>query len=187
VFGIRPVPKEEVAPEKPASADYGLIPAFKGSFQQLKGQTRLTAGKLGLTNEEEAQKYYEAQKAKAYTPTEEGWLDAPFLKTKELIGGSLPYVVAPLLAGAAVEAAPITGLAALAAGVGATGLTSAGQFVGSNLARQMEQGKSLKDTDLGAAALSAIPQAALDVVSLRMMPGLSKLLGVSENVAKNFA
>jgi hypothetical protein len=187
VFGIRPVPKEEVAPEKPVAANYGLIPAFKGAFQELKGQTALTAGKLGLTNEEEAQKYYEAQKAKGYKPTEEGWLEAPFLKTKELIGGSLPYVVAPLLAGVAAEAAPLTGLAALAAGAGATGLASAGQFVGSNLARQMEQGKSLKQTDLGAAALSAIPQAALDVVSLRMMPGLSRLLGVGEDVAKNFA
>jgi len=187
VFGIRPVPKEEVAPEKPAAANYGLIPAFKGAFQELKGQTALTAGKLGLTDEEEAQKYYQAQKAKAYTPTEEGWLEAPFLKTRELIGGSLPYVAAPLLAGLAVEAAPITGLAALAAGAGASGLASAGQFVGSNLARQMERGTSLKETDLGAAALSAIPQAALDVVSLRMMPGLSRLLGVSENVAKNVA
>jgi hypothetical protein len=187
LFGIRPVPKEEVAPEKPVAANYGLIPAFKGAFQELKGQTALTAGKLGLTNEEEAQKYYEAQKAKGYKPTEEGWLESPFLKTKELIGGSLPYVVAPLLAGVAAEAAPLTGLAALAAGAGATGLASAGQFVGSNLARQMEQGKSLKQTDLGAAALSAIPQAALDVVSLRMMPGLSRLLGVGEDVAKNFA
>jgi hypothetical protein len=176
--------KEEQAPVSTAK---GLIPAFKGTFQELKGQTALTAGKLGLTDEAQAQKYYEAQKAKGYKPTEEGWLEAPFLKTKELIGGSLPYVVAPLLAGVAAEAAPLTGLAALAAGAGATGLASAGQFVGSNLARQMEGGKSLKETDLGAAALSAIPQAALDVVSLRMMPGLSKLLGVSETVAKNVA
>ena len=176
--------KEEQAPVSTAK---GLIPAFKGAFQELKGQTALTAGKLGLTDETQAQKYYEAQKAKGYKPTEEGWLESPFLKTKELIGGSLPYVVAPLLAGVAAEAAPLTGLAALAAGAGATGLASAGQFVGSNLARQMEQGKSLKQTDLGAAALSAIPQAALDVVSLRMMPGLSKLLGVSETVAKNVA
>ena len=176
--------KEEQAPVSTAK---GLIPAFKGAFQELKGQTALTAGKLGLTDEAQAQKYYEAQKAKGYKPTEEGWLEAPFLKTKELIGGSLPYVVAPLLAGVAAEAAPLTGLAALAAGAGATGLASAGQFVGSNLARQMEQGKSLKQTDLGAAALSAIPQAALDVVSLRMMPGLSRLLGVGEDVAKNFA
>jgi len=179
-FGTKPqTPK---APE-----EKGLIPALKGSFQTMKGEAALTAGKLGLMDEAEAQKYYEQQKTKAYKPTEEGWLEAPLLKTKELIGGALPYMAAPFLAGAAVEAAPITGLAALAAGAGATGLTSAGQFVGSNLARQVEEGKSLKETDLGAAALAAIPQAALDTVSLRMMPGLSKVLGVSENVAKNIA
>jgi hypothetical protein len=177
-------PKEE-APKAPE--EKGLIPALKGSFQTMKGEAALTAGKLGLMDEAEAQKYYEQQKTKAYKPTEEGWLEAPLLKTKELIGGALPYMAAPFLAGAAVEAAPITGLAALAAGAGATGLTSAGQFVGSNLARQVEEGKSLKEADLGAAAMAAIPQAALDTVSLRMMPGLSKMLGVSENVAKNIA
>jgi hypothetical protein len=176
--------KEEQAPVSTAK---GLIPAFKGAFQELKGQTALTAGKLGLTNEEEAQKYYEAQKAKGYKPTEEGWLEAPFLKTKELIGGSLPYVVAPVLAGLAAEAAPLTGLAALAAGIGAAAVPTYGQFIGSNLGRKVNEGQSLKEADLGSAALAAIPQTALDVLSLRMMPGLSKLLGVSETVAKNVA
>jgi hypothetical protein len=176
--------KEEQAPVSTAK---GLIPAFKGAFQELKGQTALTAGKIGLTDEAQAQKYYEAQRAKGYTPTEEGWLEAPFLKTKELIGGSLPYVVAPVLAGLAAEAAPLTGLAALAAGIGAAAVPTYGQFIGSNLGRKVNEGQSLKEADLGSAALAAIPQTALDVLSLRMMPGLSKLLGVSETVAKNVA
>ena len=39
------------------------------------------------------------------------------------------------------------------------------------LGRQMEEGRALKDTDLLAAGAAAIPQAALDTLSFRMIPG----------------
>jgi hypothetical protein len=73
-----------------------------------------------------------------------------------------------------------------------------GQFTGTNLLRQMEptdeapQGKSIGETDLGNAALAAVPQAALDVLSLRMMPFIRGVFGqvgkdLSEEAARRIA
>jgi hypothetical protein len=129
----------------------------------------------------EAEKYIAEQEAyqkKTYAPTTEGWTEAPLTKIGELAGGSIPYMAAPLLAGAAAPAAAALGAGtglATAAGLGASALASAGQFTGSNLLRQTDTGKKLGETDLGAAALAAIPQAALDTVSMKMIPGLGKM------------
>ena len=114
-----------------------------------------------------------------FTPTEEGWTEAPVTKLKELFGGSLPYVAAPAAAAAGIAALPVTGTAATALGLGAAGLASAAQFTGSNLARQMDTGKSLAETDLLAAGMAAIPQAALDTMSLKMVPGLGRIFGAA--------
>lgn len=184
------------APAAPtAQPESGFIPALKAGATELGGSLSALAGKIGLKDEAKAQEEYEAAQKRAkeiFKPTEEGWMQAPVTKFTELLGGSLPYMAAPLAAGVAAGALPLTGLAATAAGLGAAGLTSAGQFTATNLARQMEEGKKLSETDLGAAALAAIPQAALDTLSMRMIPGIGKMFGdagvkITAETAKDIA
>ena len=171
--------------EKP---DTGLTGAAKASYQTLKGDIAALAGRSGLMDIAEAEKYQQERQAEAkrvFKPTEESWTEAPFLKARELLGGSLPYMAAPI----AVGGAAALGGAPVAIGAGLAGLASAGQFTGSNLSRQMDEGKSLKDTDLMAAGAAAIPQAALDVVGFRYIPGVQKLFKsvgkeLSEEAAK---
>jgi len=180
-------------PEK--QPESGFMPALKSGIAGLKADVAALKGKVGIGSLEEAEQEIAKQKAyqaKTFKPTEEGFSEAPIANIKELLGGSLPYMAAPLVAGGAAAALPLTGLAATAAGVGAAGLASAGQFTGSNITRQMDTGKTLGETDLGAAALAALPQAALDTLSLRMMPGVGKILqsagiNASEKVAANYA
>lgn len=187
--------RSSMAPQEVSQGETGLIPAAKASYERLKGEAALLGGKLGITTPQEAEAYQQEQEKKAqriFKPTEEGWQEAPLTKFKELLGGSLPYMAAPLVAGAAVAATPLTGTAALAAGIGAAGLTSAAQFTGSNLARTMETGKSLEEASLGAAAAAAIPQAALDIVSFRATPIIRRLFSsvgkeITEDAAQNLA
>ena len=153
--------KEEVAPPKS-----GFMPAAKAGVSSLKSDIAALAGRTGLMDEAAAEKYIQEQEAyrqKTFKPTET-FGEAPLTKGLELLGGSLPYMAAPIAAGAVAPA----GLATL----GAAGLASAAQFTGSNLSRQMGEGKTLGETELGSAALAAIPQAALDAVSLKMLPGV---------------
>jgi hypothetical protein len=171
-LGIKPEKEytlEEL--ENMQSPESGGIAAAKASVHDIMGQGALTLGKLGLMNPEDAQKSYEEHKQKSesiFKPTEEDWLHAPLTKISELIGSSAPYVAAPIIGGALAE--PL-GIGALGAGV-----ASAGQFIGSNLSRQLDEGKkegkNLADTSLTSATLAAIPQAALDTVSLHMIPGI---------------
>jgi len=171
--------------EKP---DTGLTGAAKASYQTLKGDIAALAGRSGLMDIAEAEKYRQERQAEAkrvFKPTEEGWTEAPFLKARELLGGSLPYMAAPI----AVGGAAALGGAPIAVGAGLAGLASAGQFTGSNLSRQMDEGKQLKDTDLMAAGAAAIPQAALDVVGFRFLPGIQRIfksagLPLTEEAAK---
>jgi len=160
--------KKSESTENPES---GGIAAAKASVHDIMGQGALTLGKLGLMHPEDAQKSYEEHKQKSesiFKPTEEDWIHAPFTKMGELAGGSAPYMLAPIIGGALAE--PL-GIGALGAGV-----ASAGQFIGSDIARQLDEGKkegkNLADTSLTYATLAAIPQAALDTVSLHMIPGI---------------
>jgi hypothetical protein len=172
--------EEEKKPEEGPGPQGGFMPALKSGFSSLKGDVAALAGKTGLMDEAAAEKYIAEQKKyqqKTFKPTEEGWTEAPVTKVKELLGGSLPYMAAPVAAAGAAAALPLTGAAATTAGLGATGLASLAQFTGSNLTRQTEEGKTLKEASLGKAAAAAIPQAALDVVSFKMMPGVRGILG----------
>ena len=166
-----------VAPVKPA--DTGFTGALKGAYQGLKGEAALTAGKLGLMSLPDAQNYYEEQKkkqAEVFQPTTEGWGTAPWQKFKETLGGSLPYMVAPVAgAGAALLAAPELAVAGLGAATLGSLAGGTAQFTGTGLARQMETGKTLEETNLGYAVGAAIPSAALDTISLRMTPFLGQL------------
>ena len=163
---------EEPPHPKEKEPESGFFPSLKASTETLKGDIAALAGRAGLMNVQEAEEYQKAREAEAqkiYRPTEKGWTESPFTKLGELAGGSLPYMAAPLAAGLLAP----EGLAGLAA----TGAVSATQFAGSNLARQMQEGKTLKETNLSNAALAAVPQAALDVLSLKMIPGIKGIFG----------
>lgn len=165
-------------PAAPAQDTTGFKAAAAAGFERLKGETALTAGKIGLMDEAAAEQYQKAKEAAAqarFTPTQEGWTEAPFQKFKETLGGSIPYMAAPVAAGLGALAAPVAAPTAAVLGAGLAGLTSAGQFTGSNLARQMDTGKTLGETSLGSAVGAAIPQAALDTAAMALMPGVGKL------------
>lgn len=164
---------------KAAQDTTGFKAAAAAGFERLKGETALTAGKLGLMDEAAAEQYQKEKEAAAkqrFTPTQEGWTEAPWQKLKETAGGSLPYMAAPVAAGLGALALPAAAPAA-AIGAGLAGLTSAGQFTGTNLARQMDTGKTLGETSLASAVGAAIPQAALDTAAMALMPGVGKLFG----------
>ena len=165
-------PKAQTQEAKPET---GFFPAMRGTYEEMKGQGALAAGKLGLMELPAAEKYYKQQKEaaeKVYKPTEETWGQAPFTKLKELAGTSIPYMVGPL---AAAAAAPETAVA----GALAAGIPSAMQFFATNLGRNVDEGKSLAETSGTKAALAAVPQAAFDVIGLRFIPGLRKIMGVA--------
>jgi hypothetical protein len=181
--GLKLLAAEENTPR--VKQDTGFTGAFKSGIENLKADIERVKGKTGIKDVAEAEKSaaeYERKAGQIFKPTEEGWTEAPFQKFKETLGGSLPYMAAPVVAGgaAALAGAPI------AVGTGLAGLASLTQFTGSNLGRQMQgdetEGvapKSLAETSLGKSVAGAIPQTALDMVSLRMIPGIGKIFGAA--------
>ena len=173
-------PEANYPPAKPDESKSGFIPALQAGFKGLKSDAAALAAKTGLMDVGAAEEYIAKQKAesaKIFQPTEDEWSQSPWKKLKELAGGSAAYMAAPAIAGIGALALPEA-----AAGAGAmalTGLVSGAQFTGSNLTRQMEEGSSLANTELGPAALAAIPQAALDVLSLKMIPGVRNIFGAA--------
>jgi len=169
---------EPIRPEETS----GFGAARAAGWQNLQADLAALAGKTGVMDEKKAEEIIAAKQkeaARVFTPTEEGWLDSPWLKFKELAGGSLPYMAAPVAAGVTAAALPVVGVPAVAGlGMGLAGLASATQFAGSNLSRQLaeqEGEKSLAKTELAPALAAAPFQAALDIVSLRMVPGLGRV------------
>jgi hypothetical protein len=190
----------ELTPSKQPQGGFGA--AFSAMFSRLGGEAALTAGKMGLLTPEEAEARYKRQLEKArgiFKPTEEGWTEAPLRKLAETAGGSAAAMLAPAAAGLTALAAPVVVPGAAAAlgtgliGAGLAGLAGVGQYTGSNLAAQMEEGKKgLAETSGAAAVGAAIPQAALDVLSFKMLPGVKRLFGsvgkeVTEDQAKAIA
>jgi len=184
---------KRITEEKQVKADTGFTGSFKAGAERLKGDVAALAGRTGIMDTDAAEAYKahkERLAEKMFTPTQEGWSEAPFTKFKETLGGSLPYVAAPLAAGLGAKALGV----GAAVGLTGAGLASLAQFTGSNLSRQMQEDPNLtlKDTNLMAAGAAAIPQTALDVVSLRMIPGLGKLFGavgkeITPEIAKKIA
>ncbi|MCH9837392.1 hypothetical protein K0U83_17145, partial [bacterium] len=164
--------------EKPKEDTKGFKAAMSAGATRLGGEFELIKGKLGIKDEAAAQKEYEAAQKRAqerFTPTEEGWTEAPFQKFKETLGGSIPYMAAPAAAGLAALAAPVSAPVAAGLGLLGAGAVSTGQFTGSNLAAQMETGKSLKETSGAAALAAAVPQALIDTAAMALLPGVGKL------------
>jgi hypothetical protein len=171
---------QKAQPAGPKQDTTGGKAAFSAGLTRLGGQTELLKGKLGIQSEAEAQKKFEAAEKKAgerFTPTEQGFTEAPFLKFRELLGGSVPYMLAPAAAGVAALAAPVSVPVAAGLGLLGAGAVSTGQFTGSNLARQMETGKTLEESSLGKAAAAAVPQALIDTAAMALLPGVGKLFG----------
>lgn len=183
-----PKPAAEAGPKS------GGIAALKAGASNLKSDIATLLGRTGAIAPETAERVIEEEKqyrAKTFKPTET-FSEAPLTKFSELLGGSVPYMAAPLAAGVAAATLPVSGTAATVAGLGAAGTASYTQFLGSFLSRQMDTGKKLGETELGTAALAALPAAALDTVSLRMIPGIRGILGaagreVTEAQAKEIA
>lgn len=180
------------APAAPAAKpESGFFPALRSGATELGGGISALLGRLGLKDEATAQAEFDAAQKRSreiFAPTEEWGLT----KGLELLGGSIPYMAAPLVAGAAATTLPLTGPAALVTTLGAAGLTSAAQFTATNLSRQMEEGKKLADTDLGNAALAAVPMALLDTAAMRLIPGIGRIFGqagikVTPGTAKEIA
>ena len=166
--------------EKPKEDTKGFKAAAAAGFERLKGETALTAAKLGLKDIGEAEAYQKEKQASAarrFTPTEDSFIESPLQNVKELLGGSVPYMLAPAAAGLAALAAPVSAPVAAGLGLLGAGAVSTGQFTGSNLARQMDTGKSLEETSLGKAAAAAVPQALIDTAAMALLPGVGKLFG----------
>ena len=171
---------QKAQPAGPKQDTSGFKAAASAGATRLGGEFELLKGKLGLKSEAEAQKEYEAAQAKAakrFTPTEDSFAESPFLKFRELLGGSVPYMAAPAAAGLAALAAPVSVPVAAGLGLLGAGAVSTGQFTGSNLARQVETGKTLEEASLGKAAAAAVPQALIDTAAMALLPGVGKLFG----------
>jgi hypothetical protein len=82
---------------------------------------------------------------------------------------SIPYMAAPV-AGAIVGG--IVG-GPVGAGVGAT-VAGVPTFAGSNIERQIQEGETLESASLTKATAVAVPQAALDAIITRYIPGLGR-------------
>jgi hypothetical protein len=166
-------------PSRPEETS-GFGAARAAGWQNLQADLAALAGKTGVMDEKKAEEIIAAKQkeaARVFTPTQDGWLESPWTKFKELAGGSLPYMAAPVAAGVGALALPAS-LPAAAIGTGLAGLASATQFAGSNLSRQLaeqEGTQSLAKTELAPALAAAPFQAALDIVSLRMVPGLGRV------------
>ena len=163
-------PKEEVKPP-----ESGFTAGFKSGIESLKGDIGALGAGLGFEGGAEYAKQQREKAAQIYeTPK---FTEHPLDYVAGLLGQSAAYMAAPAAAALGAAALPLTGAAATAAGLGAAGLASATQFTGSNLSRQLEEGTAPEDLKLGYAVASAIPQAALDTVSMKMLPGVGRLLG----------
>ena len=155
--------------------------AFSGSFGRsiynLAADLALAHGKAtGNYDEAEATaKRLRDYGDNTYTSTTKGWKEDPLAKIEELAGSSAPYMIGPVAAALGSSALGATGAVALAAPL----VTSAAQFTGSNLQRQMDQNKKLSDTNLLKAGAVAIPQAALDQIGFRFIPGVKRLFGAA--------
>jgi HAMP domain-containing protein len=171
------VAAQEPAPPAPAADRQGFMAGIRSGIENLKGDVGALGAGLGI---EGGEAYARAQAAKAAELYQQpGFTEAPVDYVTGMLGQSLPYVAAPVAAALGAATLPLTGTAATVAGLGAAGLASATQFTGSNLARQLDEGRTTDTLELGNAALAAIPQAALDTLSLKLLPGIGRIFGTA--------
>ena len=99
------IQRQQARPATPeAKPESGFLPALSSGVERFKGDIAGLAGRVGITDVNEAAAYQRAQEEKAgkiFQPTEKGFTEAPLTKLGELVGGSIPYMVAPAVAGVA--------------------------------------------------------------------------------------
>ena len=158
-------------PEPPkAEPETGFMAGLRAGFEGLKGDIAAIGATAGIEGAEEYAKGQREKVSQIYRQPELS--EAPVSYLTGLLGQSVPYMLAPIAAGfLAPEALGAAGAAAAATAV------SAGQFTGSNISRNLEEGKAAKDVDVAKSVAAAVPQALLDTLSLRMVPGLGKMFG----------
>ena len=164
-------------PKKP-EPESGMGAAFRSGLSNLAGDIHALRAGFGAEGAEAAAAAARKRAAEQYKQPE--FTEHPLDYIGGLAAQSAPYMVAPIIAGGLAASAPVSG--ALGIGAGAAGLlgagaASAGQFTGTHLSRQLETGVAAKDLDVVSAVATAIPAAALDTISLRMIPGLRGILG----------
>lgn len=178
-------------PEAFVPPESGFKAAIGSGIRKLQGAGELGLAGLGFKSNEEAEaaraRLEQEDRAK-YKSASKGWSETPWEAFKETAGESLPFMAAPVVAGGA---AALFGAPALAA-TGAAGLASAAQFTLTNADRQVNEDKKIADIDWKSAGLAAVPQAALDMIGLRMIPGVRQILQlagkeVTEAAAKRIA
>ena len=190
---------------KTEKADFALmlkgrgprIGAYEASKERLKGSVETGIARLlqGVGAEEKAADWAESAQERRedvearYQPRIRGYEDVKSI-------ADVPEYAGQLIAGSA----PQTGLGLAGAGVGALasrlpflrpfvsrgagalvggGAATYPAYFGSNIERQMEEGRPFEETDAGSAALAALGQSALDAASLGVLfkgiPGLDGL------------
>jgi hypothetical protein len=166
---LRRLTAPPVVEEPEPQPQSGLKANFRAGIERLLGDKDAFMAGFGVPGAAESAAAHRKKAAQiAFTPE---FTDQPFEYFKSILGGSLPYMAAPL--GIGLAASPL----GVPAAIGASGLASAAQFTGSNLTRQLEEGTRPEDLGLGKAAATAVPQAALDVVGFRYIPGIRKIFG----------
>jgi hypothetical protein len=166
--------------------------AFSGTFGQgmynLAADAVISYGRT-LGNPEEAEQIANRLReyaANTYTSANKSFREDPLTKIQELLGSSAPYMIGPVMAALGSTALGVTGIAA---GVAPT-VVSATQFLGSNLQRQIDANSvDLADTNLLTAGATAIPQALLDTIGFKYIPGIKNIFGaagkkISDETAK---
>jgi len=166
--------------------------AFSGTFGQgmynLAADAVISYGRT-IGNPEEAEQIANRLReyaANTYTSANKSFREDPLTKIQELLGNSAPYMIGPVMAALGSTALGATGLVA---GVAPT-VVSATQFLGSNLQRQIDANSvDLADTNLLTAGAAAIPQALLDTIGFKYIPGIKNIFGaagkkISDETAK---
>ena len=166
--------------------------AFSGTFGQgmynLAADAVISYGRT-LGNPEEAEQIANRLReyaANTYTSANKSFREDPLTKIQELLGSSAPYMIGPVMAALGSTALGATGVVA---GVAPT-VVSATQFLGSNLQRQIDANSvDLADTNLLTAGAAAIPQALLDTIGFKYIPGIKNIFGaagkkISDETAK---
>jgi len=183
-------PQKETPKEGPKE---GFLPALESGFKNLQADMASLAGRSGLVDVDKAEAFRKQKQEEAqqiHKPTEKSWFEAPLTNFGELVAGSIPYMIGPALGGLAGAAlAPEAAVGATAAEIAEAlstkkALSAAGtmavstpQFTGQFLSRQVQEGTPLAQTNLKTAVAAAVPAAALDAISLHMIPGIKNLFG----------
>jgi len=192
IFGIK-------EPEKPSGFKAAVGSGIDALQQQLYSAGEGAAGALGLESlakfagEGAARNKAEAAAA---LPEQMQFGKAESLgdywrAAKEALGTSLPQMAPSVVAGALTGAAAGSAVPVLGTGIGALiGGTAAGlpQFFGANRERQKEENAGVVKSE-GAALLAAVPQAAMDSLLGKFIPGAGRAVagGVLTRAVKSGA